>query len=332
MNYKVRLADPVEWARLLESTESDYSLSQTYEFGDALTRAYDEYSYEPRIFEFSDGLTLLFPLIRIRRRPGFLRCFEAMPFSLNGNPLAIGEALTAEHLTAAVRSLRAHSIRINLGSSDQLPLKSANDRKEPYGLEGAGYFVQMLSLEDGFNQVWTNCFSSKVRQQCRMSERKGVEIYSSTGLGDFEDFYSIYANATKGWGYQTPPYPLALFRAMATLAGNGIELKLARVEGRNVAGVLLLHGRRATFGWIGAMRKEFARYHPTVALFRSVISDACGRGMDWYDFGAYGKLDSVREHKERYGAREFCRQVFISTTQSYRLVEQLKKVVAQTGS
>lgn len=328
MQYTTRIANRAEWAQLLEASESDYSLSQTYEFGEAVANAYDEYSYEPRILELEGGVTLLFPLMRIRRRPGFIRSFEAMPFCLNGSPISVSGALTPEQLSTAVNSLRADSVRINLGGLDDLASGSTNRRTSLGELRESLYFIQMLNLAGGFDDVWTRCFSGKVRQQCRMAERKGVEISTSNTLDDFDDFYSIYARASALWGYEVPPYPRALFHSLSSLAGSGVELKMAKVEGRSVAGILLLHGRRTTFGWIGAMLKEYARYHLTVALFRSIIGDACRRGMAWYDFGAYGKLDSVRGHKERYGAQEYSRRSFVYTSLSYRGVERLKKLVA----
>src|SRR3989442_5641770 len=98
MQCTTRNASRAEWAELLKASGSDYSLSQTYEFGEALAKAYSEYSYEPRIFQFDDGLTLLLPLVRSISRLKFLRCFQAMPFSLNGAPICVGGNLKSKHL------------------------------------------------------------------------------------------------------------------------------------------------------------------------------------------------------------------------------------------
>src|SRR5262249_28424628 len=226
LRYKTWLATQRESQEFLERSTTDYTLSQTARLGEAIARAFDEYTYEPRFFEFDDGLTILLPLVRARRRPRMLRCFEAMPFSLNGMFTSDATCLTRDHLRAVVDWLRPDVLQLNTGAT------SVTGRNVPHfdGLfEPIDSSSHILELDEGMQAIWTRRFSSKVRNQCRLAVRKGVQVRTATRPEEFDTYYSIYEAATIQWGYQTAPYPDTLFREIGTLVGQGVELKLAYV-------------------------------------------------------------------------------------------------------
>jgi len=324
MRYKTWLATPRETAQFLEASESDYTLSQTARFGQAVARAFAEYTYEPRIFEFSGGQKLLLPLIRIKRRPRFLRCFEAMPFSLNGMPIVAGGALTRLHLVAILEWLRPDVLHLNAGGNSAGDWKSAGFDGL---LETAQSSSHILELNDGMDTIWTRRFSAKVRNQCRSAERKGVDVRVATSKEEFENYYSIYQAATTERGHQTASYPLTLFKELGTLLGQGVELKLAYVKGRPIAGIVLFHGRRSTLYWGAAAFKEFRSYSPHNALLRTAIEEACARGMTKFDFGASGSLESVKAFKESFGAHPVYFRNYTFTSSKYQLVTRLKGLI-----
>jgi lipid II:glycine glycyltransferase (peptidoglycan interpeptide bridge formation enzyme) len=76
------------------------------------------------------------------------------------------------------------------------------------------------------------------------------------------------------------------------------------------------------------MLKEFGGYSGTTALLRSAIEDACDRGIEWFDFGASGDLDSVRVFKESFGARPFSYRNYSFATPRYRLIMQARRAWA----
>src|SRR5262245_21081520 len=121
MQYRARRATPKEAADLVEGGEVDYSLSQTARFGEVLARAFREFEYWPQILEFHCGEKVFLPLVRITRRPRFLRCFEAMPLSLNGLPVVTGRTLNRNHLVTILESLRPDSLRLNAGATSASP-------------------------------------------------------------------------------------------------------------------------------------------------------------------------------------------------------------------
>ncbi len=313
---------------MLAAAPGDYTLSQTHAFGMALARAYPEYRYEPALLDFSDGRGALLPLVRVARRPRALRCFEAMPLSLNGAPVGPGPALSSEHLAAALEALRADSLVLNASAT-------CNDVSASLAALGIGSCIpctsHVLDLEGGFDLVWSKRFSGRVRNQCRLAERRGVVVRGAAGAADFEAYYRIYEASSARWGRATPPYPWALFRELASLAGRGVSLRLAEVEGRPVAGVLVLEGRRSALYWSGAFLKEFAAWCPNDALLREAIAEACRQGRAWFDFGSSGSLEGVRRFKESFGARPLSYQTFVLRSRRQRGIEGLKRAFRGLG-
>jgi hypothetical protein len=294
---RLRPATANEWDVLLRGSPADYALAHTFEFGRAIASAYSGYTFEPRLGEFEDGTIVLWPLVRLPGKLWFLRRFEAMPLSLNGLPVVARGELTSRHLSALISALGADSLELNSGALDNAPTAF------PTGSwEVRKAVTHVLDLRGGWDAVWETRFSNKVRNQCRMAWKKGVAVRVARGAADFESYYQIYCDSTRRWGYIQPPYPFALFQALAGISGPGVELKLGLVDGQPIAGIVLMHGCRSTLYWSGAMLKEAANYSVNNALLEVAIREACERGAVIFDFGASGELESVREFKERFGA------------------------------
>jgi lipid II:glycine glycyltransferase (peptidoglycan interpeptide bridge formation enzyme) len=232
-------------------------------------------------------------------------------------------------VNALFERLEPDTLRINTGATIEGPWPVT---------EAAGIFEptecssHVLELEGGMERIWANRFTAKVRNQCRSAMRKGVEVRQATGRNDFESYYAIYASAAQGWGYAFPPYPTSLFRELAALRGQGVDLKLACLSGRPIAGVLLLHGRSSTLYWSAAMLKEFASYSPHNALLHAAIEDACRAGMKQFDFGSSGALESVRAFKESFGARPVKYWNYAFTSSRFRLLARLKDLFHRVAS
>jgi CelD/BcsL family acetyltransferase involved in cellulose biosynthesis len=329
MQCRAWLASADECAELLEASRGDYTLSQTPRFGQALARAFPEYTSEPWMFEFSDGRRALLPLIRVRRWPSYLRCFESVPFGLNGAPVLSGGPLDRRHVDALFERLEPDSLRFNTGATVERPWLTG----EATGvLEPVEYSSHVLELEEGMERIWAKRFSAKVRNQCRAALKKGVVVRRATEPEDFESYYGIYASAAQGWGYEVPPYPVRLFRELAGLLGKGVDLQLAWLGGRPIAGVLLLHGRSSTLYWSAAMLKEFGSYSPHNALLHAAIEDACRRGMEQFDFGSSGPLESVRAFKESFGAQPVRYWSYVFTSRRFRLLARAKNLFRRVAT
>lgn len=326
MKATLREATAAEWDELLGGASSDYSLAQTFEFGRAIASVYPDCGFAPQLAEFGDGTAALWPLVRVTGRLGFLRRYVAMPLSLNGMPITVRGEMTSAHLAAMIPALRADSLQLNGGALDNAPLTLPKGNWEIRSVS-----THVLNLRGGWDVVWTAKFSNKVRNQCRTAWKQGFAVKTAGSVADFDTYYKIYADSTRRWGYSTPPYPVMLFRALALLNGRGVELKLGLVDGRPVAGILLLHGRRSTLYWSGAMLKEFSSYSVNNGSLEVAIREACGRGAVNFDFGASGALESVRRFKEQFGAAPIAYQSLDLQSNRHRLAIGVRQRLALSG-
>jgi CelD/BcsL family acetyltransferase involved in cellulose biosynthesis len=313
----MRMATAADSAAILEASGGDHGVWQTFGFGEALSRAYREYAHEPRVLDLEDGRRALLPLVRIRRRLRFLRCFESMPFSLTGGLVVEGgRPASPRDLDAVVESLAADSFAARMPPADGEPL--------PLVAPSRGRLVarstHVLDLREGFEEIWTRRFEGKVRNQCRLAERKGVQIEAPRSLESMAEYYELYRESAARWGYASPPYPWALFRELAVLLGQGVELKVARVEGRTAAAILLLHGSRTVLYWGAVLRREYASLSPGSLLLARAVEEACGRGARSFDLGASEGLESVRRFKESFGARPAVRHEYLQQRLTSRIV------------
>jgi CelD/BcsL family acetyltransferase involved in cellulose biosynthesis len=322
MFVKLHPATAAHWEEQLRDSACDYALSQTFAFGEAIAQAYPEYAYAPQRAEFDDGTQALWPLMKLNSKLKFLRQFEAMPPALNGTPVVLRGTLTGQHMAALLEALRADRLQLNGGILDNPP--HAAGMAEQWPGEVSALSTHVLDLRGGWDSVWSQAFNDKVRNQCRTAWKKGVEVRVAREAAEFDTYYEIYADSTRRWGYATPPYPRALFQALAQLNGRGVELKLGCVDGQPIAGIILLRGRRSTLYWSGAMLKDFSKYSANNGLLEVAIREECERGAVNFDFGASGELDSVRKFKEQFGAVPAPYQSFSLQSARYQLTTRAR--------
>ena len=317
---KLRAASADEWSQLLARSAGDWALSQTFEFGAALSRAYPAYSHAARIAEFDGGARVLIPLVEVQSR--LFRVFEAMPLSLNGTPIGIGAS--AAQMGAALDAINADVLRVSGGALSAPPPAMALATAP--AMERSTGETHVLDLTPGWDEIWKSKFDSKVRNQCRAAIKKGVETSEATTLEEFDAYYEIYVENCARWGYAAPPYPRALFGELCGLRrqNGGVQLQLARVAGEIVAGVMLFHGRRSVLYWSGGMKREFSSLSPNNALLEVVIRQACESGVELFDFGASGPLDSVRKFKESFGAGPVEFQIWSRQSGRYGLAQKAR--------
>jgi hypothetical protein len=286
------LADDA-WDAALESAGSPYRFSHRAAAGRAFDTAYAEYAFEPRRVAFDDGARALFPLVRVRRRLAAMTMLLGMPLGLEGTPIALTGSLGPEHVRALFEELDACGSLTLHGGAGGSPPRESDD--------GEQLTTHVLDLRPGFDAVWTGSFTSKNRNMVRKAEKNGLQIARATSQDRADDYYDIYAAASERWGYDAPPYPRALFRAL--LASGHAELWLAHDEEGPVSGALLLAGSEDLLYWSGATVPGKQALAPSNALLSEAIRDACARGVGWLDFGASVGLPGVEKFKQSFGAQ-----------------------------
>lgn len=285
----VQLSD-TEWDAALAQAGNPFRFSHRAAAAQAFGSAYASYSDASCRVDFADGVSALFPLVRVSRRLGAMARFAGLPLGWEGTPVALSGNVRLEHIAGAFRALGGRGgIEIHGGAGSSPP-----------GASPHAHATHVLELGRGFDALWTDAFSSRSRNSCRKAANAGIEVARRRDPGAIDLYYELYAAASKAWGYGEPPYPRALFHGL--LVSDHAELWLASLEGRVIAGALMLEGSDDLFYWSGALDREFQGVAPSNAIIEAAIRSACERGLRYFDFGASGALAGVEKFKISFGA------------------------------
>jgi hypothetical protein len=183
-------------------------------------------------------------------------------------------------------------------------------------------YTHVLSLEKGFEYLWKNKFKQTNRTAVRKAEKNRIEILNGNSLQNFREYYELYVETSKRWGYKKPQHPLRLYENMCKFGLPHVQLRLAVKDDKVIAGLVSFYYSKIVFYWGSALLEEYADKRPTNLLLKDSIEHACEEGYKYYNFGASGNLDGVRKFKEGFGAERVA-------LKKYRAVSRLGGLVSK---
>jgi hypothetical protein len=272
-------------------------------------RGYEDAS---RLYQLPEGRVAVLPMVRNRVLGATVWEASFPPAWGLGGLIATGGVRQSDLATMfedlTLRRVPRTSLRPN-------PLTAQLwNRAMPSTVVTVPRLTHVLDLAGGFNHVWAKRFKGTARTAVRKAERSGLTVECDTSGRLIPVYYELFEQSLDRWaGQQHEPRRLARWRghrrdspakleAMANLLGEKWCLWLARLDGRAVAGILVIEGRSACYTR-GAMLKELAA--PTRAnylLHRLAIEHACQAGCRYYHMGESGASHSLAQFKTRFGA------------------------------
>ena len=124
---------------------------------------------------------------------------------------------------------------------------------------------------------------------------QGCAWRRSTGDEAVAAYWSLYETASRERGHAQPSHPRELFSAL--LDSGHAELWLARLDGRVLAGGMMLRGSDDLLYWSGAMDRRHQAVAPSNAVLREAIRSACSQDIAYFDFGASSGNAGVERFK-----------------------------------
>lgn len=176
-------------------------------------------------------------------------------------------------------------------------------------------FTHLLDLSPGYDAV-ERSFSESTRRWIRKADQVGMAVEAARDEGSFRAYYAIYEESLRRWADRaTSSYPWTLFEAGFRLGLQNpgtMELWLAKLEERVVAGAWVFYWNRHAVNWHGATgsdalsegagRGRWPRdFRAGAGLHAAVIRDACARGAAFYDFNPSGGHEGVAHFKSGFG-------------------------------
>lgn len=265
-----------------------------------------------RAYEMADGRQLVLPLLR--------RSVGPVPLSEGSNPLHCGvggllapDGPRPDEIAAVLRDLRRRRVPVRTFWPQPVhaPRWAAAAPERAVVVERRAH---LLDLEPGWDALWAKGFSAQRRRGVRTAERRGVKVETGVAGDLVPEFYGLLEMATARWArMQHEPRwltmarlrgrdPLRKFQAAARALGTRFRVSIASVEGRPIAGLVVLQGRNAYY-FRGAMDETMRDHRPNDMLHSRAIEDACAAGCGAYYMGDSGWSPSAASFKERFGAR-----------------------------
>lgn len=292
------------------------SITQTPAWLDCI-RSTGRYEDVTRAYESTDGRLVVLPLCHQRLLPAPIGTAEGWPegWDLAG-VLATDGVVTPADVAAITRDLlRRPTARTGLWIPPMPGRTEVWAEAVPAAVSRLQRTLHLLDLSPGFDRLWRDAFTGKVRSACRKAVRRGVEVESGRSGRLVSVFHELFRKSVDRWAHRRrQPVQLARMRAarresqakfatVATRLGEACTIRIAWHEGQPVAGTIVLsHGQVATY-WRGAMDSELIRgTGANDLLHRLAIEEACLAGQRFYDLGV-SPAESLARFKESFGAQ-----------------------------
>lgn len=229
--------------------------------------------------------------------------WEALPFAFLGGPVVDEGQITPADLEQIIRTIQPGLgwLSINLDPLDPLAIPSA------LGSSASRLTTHVLRLEGDFEAAQRR-FTKTARYDARAAEKRGVQARRGQARPDFDTYLALTRLAAARWGLSSTPFPAALYGALAALPPESVRLWLARVDERDIAGlVMVVYAPGRALYWASAMHPDHAALNPTKLLLREAIREVCAEGVEVINMGPSAgfdgrPLEGVRQLKESFGA------------------------------
>ena len=265
-----------------------------------------------RLYEFRSGRAVVLPLVRRNYFTQHVAFEGSMPKTWGYGGAVAAHAIRSYELESIVDDLLCSApLRLSIRPTPLLAdtwSKSAASRMTP-----TPRVAHVLDLSEGFEHIWRDCFSGRARRAVRKAERAGLTIERGTGGALMSDFSSLYDGwITRRARERRIPRLIPQMRAerpgkfslVGRHLGERCRVLLARLDGRPVAGLILLVYRNSAIYWRGYSDLELTRRTSANHLLQRIaIEEACGEDCRHYDMGESGGVASLESFKEQFGAR-----------------------------
>jgi hypothetical protein len=291
-----------KWSRLLQNAERA-SVFHTREWAKVITSAYPRRAaryivVEDEANELAGGMPL------IDRLEWGAHVLSSMPLGTYGGPL----------LRTGIDEEVEHEILDRFSSLKYFPVTPARrlvsfnrklDHLLPQKFRERISYSNVLFLDLPLDQIWDNKLHSKIRNQIRQSQQKGVTTEISSDSSHLKEFYRMAVETSER--HESRPLPYDLYRSVFDNMGEpGLaKLCLARHDNIYVAASICFTFKDSVFYWMNVSHREFWGLRPNNLIIWSMIEWAHGNGFRYFNFGATPpRADELKRFKSRWGSEE----------------------------
>ncbi len=238
----------------------------------------------------------------------FGRFLVSLPYLNRAGVVAPDADTAAALIDAAVTLAQQHDVKYlelrHQGRGSDHPklfVKKADKVRMAMALPG----IEHARDGDAVHALWES-YSPKVRNAVRKAERSKFEV--QWGGGELlDEFYDVFAVNMRDLG--TPVYPRSLFLCILDTLAPRAELAAVTLDGRPVAGALLVHDAAAegycatTTVPSASSLRQFNSSNANMWMYHQLLQRAVQRGSREFDFGRSSVDSGTFKFKKQWGAR-----------------------------
>lgn len=272
------------------------------------------YSDASRLYSFADGREVLLPLVRRRGLAGIGGWLQSFPagWGMGGLVGTDADPEIARAILQDLRTLRLQRISIR-PDSQKWPIWAEALQDDVLTIPRRAH---VIDLSGGIDEVWRG-MSQASRRHVRIAERQGVRIEMGNSEALLQDYYALFLLSVDRWaGNQHEPLalarararrrdPLAKLRSLARHMDEGFLITLAYLEGKPVAGAVVLLVGTAHYTRAAMNREAVGKSGAGYLIQWKALERACELGCTAYHMGESGQSAALAQFKEKLGAVPF---------------------------
>jgi len=134
----------------------------------------------------------------------------------------------------------------------------------------------------------------------RAMVRKGIKADLKTEIDDTHDrLYNVYSESVHNLG--TPVFPKNYFKELKAEFGDACEILIVTKQDTVVSGVMSFYFRNEVLPYYGGGNNLARKYNSNDFMYWKLMSQACEKGIQIYDFGRSKKGTGSYSFKKNWG-------------------------------
>jgi len=169
------------------------------------------------------------------------------------------------------------------------------------GLSCVEATTHVLWIDRPYDELFRR-FSETARNLVRRAQRNGIVVYCATEHLEVETYYTLYEQVIAERTKWNTIYKRPLLDELFNI--RGVKLLLAKLDENIIGGGWFIRDGSSLFYWQGTMDYKYKRYFPHHAIINSAIRYASENGMETFNMGASGGIQTLEQFKSFWGARK----------------------------
>jgi len=265
------LRDP-RWSSLVGESQG----SSIFHTGEWLKALHRTFGYEPVAFTTSppqEDLRNGLPFCSVRSWLTGNR-LVSLPFSDHCQPL--GSASDVSELLRGITAVADSKMKY----IEVRPLRG--EVQNPFK-EAETFWLHRLDLRHDLSELQRRLHKSSIQRTIKRAQRKGIQIDQGREELHLKQFYRLFVLTRRR--FHLPPQPFHWFQNLVACLGEKIQISIASLNERPVAGIVTLKHKNVVTYKYGASDSQFHSLGAVSLLFWNAICQAKRDGAEEFDFG-----------------------------------------------